>query len=94
MFGNIVGGELSPVLSNLLVDDLAQELARRGPRFARYCADFLIVGKSQRAGDRVKASRPRFLPQPLKLEINETKRTGGPTKEGGFRGLTFHGTRL
>jgi RNA-directed DNA polymerase len=88
------GSPLSPLLSNVMLDDLDKELARRGHRFARYCDDFLIVVKSQRAGERVKASVTRFLRQHLKLEINETKSTVGPTKDCRFLGFTFHGTRI
>jgi RNA-directed DNA polymerase len=88
------GSPLSPLVSNILLDDLDQELDRRGHLFARYCDDFLIVVKSQRAGERVKASLTRFLQQHLKLEINETKSTVGPTKECVFLGFTFHGTRI
>jgi RNA-directed DNA polymerase len=88
------GSPLSPWLSNVMVDDLDKELARRGHRFARYCEDFLLVVTSQRAGMRVKASVTRFLRQHLKLELNESKRTVGPTKACGFRGLIFQGTRI
>ncbi len=88
------GSPLSPLLSNVMLDDLDKELERRGHRFARYCDDFLIVVKSQRAGERVKASLTRFLRQYLKLEINETKSTVGPTNECTFLGFTFHGTRI
>jgi RNA-directed DNA polymerase len=88
------GSPLSPLLSNIMLDDLDKELERRGHRFARYCDDFLIVVKSQRAGERVKASLTRFLRHHLKLEINESKSTVGPTKECGFLGFTFQGTRI
>src|SRR5262249_7492262 len=71
------GSPLSPVLSNVMLDDLDKELTRRGHCFARYCDDFLIVVKSQRAGERVKAGLARFLHAHLKLEINETKSTVG-----------------
>jgi len=87
------GAPLSPVLSNVRLDDLDKELERRGHRCARYCADFLLVVTSPRAGERVKASLTRFLQHHLKLEIKESKRTVGPTKEGVFLGFTFHGTR-
>src|SRR4030095_922590 len=59
-----------------------------------FTLDFLIVVKSQRAGERVKASLPRFLQQHLKLEINETKSTVGPTKESTVLEFTFQGTRI
>jgi RNA-directed DNA polymerase len=88
------GSPLSPLLSNVLLDDLDQELARRGHRFARYCDDFLLVVKSRRAADRVKASLTRFLQHHLKLEINETKSSVGPTHESTFLGFTFQGTRI
>jgi RNA-directed DNA polymerase len=88
------GSPLSPLLSNVMLDDLDKELERRGHRFARYCDDSLIVVKSQRAGERVKASLARFLQQHLKLEINETKSTVGPTNACTFLGFTFHGTRI
>jgi RNA-directed DNA polymerase len=88
------GSPLSPLLSNVMLDDLDQELERRGHQFARSCDDFLIVVKSQRAGERVKASLTRFLRHHWKLEINESKSTVGPPKECGFLGFTFQGTRL
>jgi len=88
------GSPLSPLLSNVMLDDLDKELERRGHRFARYCDDFLVIVKSQRAGDRVKASLTRFLQHHLKLEINESKSTVGPTNECVFLGFTFQGTRI
>jgi RNA-directed DNA polymerase len=88
------GSPLSPLLSNIMLDDLDQELERRGQHFARYCADFLIRVKSRRAGERAKASLARFLQHHLKREINETKSTVGPTTECRFLGFTFHGTRI
>jgi RNA-directed DNA polymerase len=88
------GSPLSPLLSNIMLDDLDKELERRGHPFARYCDDFLIVVKSQRAGERVKASLTRFLQHHLKLEVNESKSTVGPTKACVFLGFTFQGTRI
>jgi RNA-directed DNA polymerase len=88
------GSPLSPLLSNIMLDDLDQELERRGQHFARYCADFLIRVKSRRAGERAKASLARFLQHHLKRESNETKSTVGPTTECRFLGFTFHGTRI
>jgi RNA-directed DNA polymerase len=88
------GSPLSPWLSNVMLDDRDQELDRRGHHFARSYDDFLIVGQSQRAGERVKARLTRFLRQHWKLEINESKSTVGPTKEGVFWGFPFQGTRL
>jgi RNA-directed DNA polymerase len=88
------GSPLSPLLSNVMLDDLDQERERRGHRFARYGDDFLIVVKSPRAGARAKASLTRFLQHHLKLEINETKSRVGPTNESTFLGFTFHGPRI
>ena len=88
------GSPLSPLLSNILLDDLDKELERRGHRFARYCDDFLIVVKSQRAGERVKTSVTRFLQHHLELEINEQKSTVGPTNRCRFLGFTFQGARI
>ncbi len=61
---------LSPLLANILLDDLDRELERRGHRFARYADDLLIVVRSARAGDRVKASVTRYLTSRLKLKVN------------------------
>ena len=55
------GGPLSPMLSNILLDDLDKELERRGHRFARYADDLIILTKSQRAAYRVMTSISRFL---------------------------------
>ena len=55
------GGPLSPLLANILLDDLDKELERRGHRFVRYADDFIILVKSQRAVERVMASVKRFL---------------------------------
>jgi RNA-directed DNA polymerase len=88
------GSPLSPLLSNVMLDDLDKELERRGHLFARYCDDFLLVVTSQRAGERAKASVTRFLQHHLKLEINEDKSTVGPTNQCRFLGFTFQGTRI
>jgi RNA-directed DNA polymerase len=76
-----------------MLDDLDKELDRRGHHLARYGAEFLIVGKSQRAGERVNASLTRFLQHHLTLETNESKSPIGPTKEGRFLGFPCQGTR-
>lgn len=92
--GGPQGSPLSPLLSNVMLDDLDKERERRGHRLARYGDDFLIVVHSRRAGTRVKTSLTRFLQHPLKLEITETQSTVGPTKECRFLGFTCHGTRM
>jgi len=67
------GGPLSPILANILLDELDKELERRGHKFVRYADDFIIMVKSQRAGERVFSSIRKFLERELKLEVNETK---------------------
>src|SRR6202040_2801823 len=71
--GTPQGGPLSPLLSNLVLDDLDKELARRGHRFCRYADDCNIYVRSRRAGERVMASMSRFLTQKLRLKVNEAK---------------------
>lgn len=71
--GTPQGGPLSPLLSNILLDDLDKELERRGHRFVRYADDFQVFVKSRRAGERVMASLERFLAKRLRLEVNRQK---------------------
>jgi RNA-directed DNA polymerase len=75
--GTPQGGPLSPILSNLVLDDLDTELIRRGHRFCRYADDCNIYVRSRRAGDRVMASVSRFLDQQLRLKVNEAEKRGG-----------------
>jgi RNA-directed DNA polymerase len=67
--GTPQGGPLSPLLANILLDDLDKELERRGYRFARNADDLLILVKSPRIGERVKASITRYLTRELKLAV-------------------------
>ncbi|RJG13821.1 group II intron reverse transcriptase/maturase [Pseudomonas cavernicola] len=71
--GTPQGGPLSPLLSNILLNELDQELTRRGHRFVRYADDANIYVRSQRSGERVMASVERFLSQRLKLVLNRDK---------------------
>lgn len=71
--GTPQGGPLSPLLANIMLDDLDKELEKRGHRFVRYADDCNIYVKSPRAGERVMASVRRFLEQRLKLKVNEQK---------------------
>jgi RNA-directed DNA polymerase len=71
--GTPQGGPLSPLLSNILLDDLDKELERRGHRFVRYADDSNVYVKSKAAGERVKASLERFLEERLRLQINRDK---------------------
>ena len=92
--GTPQGGPLSPLLANILLDDLDKELERRGYRFARYADDLLILVKSPRTGERVKASVTRFLIRELKLAVNEQKSRVVKTNDCEFLGFTFRGTKL
>jgi hypothetical protein len=67
------GGPSSPLLSNILLDDLDKELERRGPRFCRYADDGNGYVKSARAGERVRATLKRFLTSKLRLKVNEAQ---------------------
>ncbi len=67
------GGPLSPLLSNVLLDELDKELERRGHRFARYADDCNVYVRSQAAGERVMTSLERFLTKRLRLKINRQK---------------------
>ncbi len=71
--GTPQGGPLSPLLSNVLLDDLDKELEQRGHRFCRYADDCNIYVRSIRAGQRVMASLTAFLGRRLKLKVNATK---------------------
>jgi RNA-directed DNA polymerase len=71
--GTPQGGPLSPLLSNILLDELDKELERRGHSFCRYADDCNIYVASQRAGERVKESVTAFLAKRLKLKVNEEK---------------------
>ena len=71
--GTPQGGPLSPLLSNLVLDALDQELTRRGHRFVRYADDCNIYVRSRKAGQRVMTSVSRFITSRLKLKVNEAK---------------------
>lgn len=88
------GGPLSPLLANVVLDDLDKELERRDHHFARYADDFTILVKSPRAGERVMASVRRFLERMLKLKVNETKSAVVKTNALTFLGFAFKGSRI
>jgi len=71
--GTPQGGPLSPLLSNILLDDLDKELERRGHRFVRYADDSNVYVRSKAAGERVMASLERFLGDRLRLQVNRDK---------------------
>jgi RNA-directed DNA polymerase len=91
--GTPQGGPLSPLLSNLLLDELDRELERRGLRFVRYTADCNIYVASRRAGERVKASVTQFLAKKLRLKVNESKSAVPRPWERKFLGITFTSQR-
>jgi RNA-directed DNA polymerase len=88
------GGPLSPLLSNILLDDLDKELEKRGHRFARYADDLIILVKSKRAAERVMASISAFLEKKLKVKVNKDKSRVVKAEESSFLGFTFIRKRL
>ena len=89
-----VHGVISPLLANILLDDLDRELEGRGHRFARYADDLLVLVKSERAGQRVKASLTAYLSRRLKLPVNEQKSRVAPIEQWVFLGFTFRKGKL
>jgi len=87
--GTPQGGPLSPLLSNLLLDELDRELERRGHRFVRYADDSNIYVKSERAGQRVMKGVKRFLTRKLRLKVNESKSAVARPKDRKFLGFSF-----
>ena len=71
--GTPQGGPLSPLLSNIVLDELDKELERRGLRFVRYADDIVILVRSRRAGERVLNSVTRYITRRLKLKVNAEK---------------------
>ncbi len=92
--GTPQGGPLSPLLANILLDDLDRELERRGHRFVRYADDVMILVESERAGERVMASISRYLTKTLKFTVNAHKSRVVPTDQATYLGYTFRGTKL
>jgi len=87
--GTPQGGPLSPLLSNLVLDELDRELERRGHRFVRYADDSNIYVRSERAGQRVMGSVKRFITEKLKLKVNESKSAVAKPQERKFLGFSF-----
>ena len=83
------GGPLSPLLANILLDDLDKELEQRCHHFSRYADDLIILVRSRRAGERVMASIRRFLENRLRLAVNEKKSKVAPVEECSFLGFVF-----
>ncbi len=87
--GTPQGGPLSPLLSNVLLDELDRELQQRGHRFVRYADDCNIYVRSRRAGQRVLDSTERFLKKRLRLKVNREKSTVDRPWNRKFLGYTF-----
>jgi RNA-directed DNA polymerase len=83
------GGNLSPLLSNILLDELDKELESRGHKFCRYADDCNIYVKSIKAGNRVLESVTNFLSERLKLQVNKTKSAVAHVCERRFLGYSF-----
>jgi RNA-directed DNA polymerase len=92
--GTPQGGPLSPLLANVLLDDLDKELERRGLRFARYADDFLILVKTHRSARQVFQSVERFLTHKLKLVVNQQKSQVANTNRVTFLGFRFVGHQI
>lgn len=81
------GWPLSPLLSNIVLDELDRELARRGHRFVRYADDCNVYVASERAGKRVMASMERFITRRLRLKINHDKSAVARPEDRHFLGF-------
>jgi RNA-directed DNA polymerase len=88
------GGPLSPLLANILLDHLDKELEKRGHKFVRYADDFVILVKSERAGERVMESVRKHLTHQLKLTVNEDKSQVARSDRISFLGFVFKGTKI
>ena len=87
--GTPQGGPLSPLLSNIVLDELDHELEQRGLRFVRYADDSNIYVRSRRAGERVMANITRFLSERLKLRVNQQKSAVARPWARKFLGFSF-----
>jgi len=88
--GTPQGSPLSPLLGNVMLDDLDSELESRGHRFVRYADDVMVYVTSERAGQRVMASITQFVEQHLKLRVNAAKSAVAPATRRTFLGFSFY----
>ena len=84
-----LGGPLSPLLSNIVLDELDWELERRGHRFVRYADDSSVYVRSERAGQRVMVSLTRFIEGRLRLKINQDKSAVARPEDRHFVGFSL-----
>ena len=91
--GTPQGGPASPLLANILLDDLDKELERRGLHFVRYADDFAIFAKSRRSAERIMTSVTRYLTDKLRLVVNQEKSRVVASEEFEFLGFAFHKSR-
>lgn len=87
--GTVQGSPLSPLLSNVVLDELDKELERRGLEFCRYADDCNIFVSSSKSASRVMTSISKFIEQKLKLKINREKSKVGLSREVKFLGMTI-----
>ena len=92
--GTPQGGPLSPLLSNIVLDELDKELEKRNLHFVRYADDFVIYVKSKRAGERVMKSVTRFVNTKLRLEVNREKSAVGRPWDRKFLGICFTNSKV
>lgn len=88
------GGPLSPLLSNIMLDELDKELEKRGHKFVRYADDCNIYVKTKKAGLRVKNSITTFIEKKLKLKVNEEKSAVDRPWKRKFLGFSFTSNRI
>jgi RNA-directed DNA polymerase len=84
------GGPLSPLLSNIMLNELDKELERRGHKFVRYADDMIILCKSKRSSERVMKSIIRFIEDKLFLKVNRGKSHAAPISKVKFLGYSFY----